>query len=102
MDYLNIFICNKFAGKLLLDKRGLFVFQYDTAYLDSENPIPLSITLPLIREPYTDDVSRPFFSNLLPDGMLRSKIAKEKKFQRRTIMQCLLLLGGNAPVLCLY
>lgn len=53
------------------------VFSYDSAYLDSESPIPLSLSLPLKREPFPLVEWRPYFEGLLAEGGAREALAAE-------------------------
>lgn len=63
------------VGSLWLDGRKRFCFQYDEEWLTTSR-IPLSLSLPLRREPYDDDESHPFFANLLPEEKIRTVIAR--------------------------
>lgn len=57
------------AGRLAETDEG-FVFQYDTAYLASENAEQISLTLPLRAETFESPVLFPFFDGLIPEGWL--------------------------------
>lgn len=57
------------AGWLSQDETG-YHFWYDTAYLTSERPIAVSLTLPLKEQPYTSQVLFSFFDGLIPEGWL--------------------------------
>lgn len=59
------------AGYLTLNGSQL-IFRYADDYLDSKGPI-LSQTLPLSDKNFDDVITRPFFSNLLPEGDLRQQ-----------------------------
>ncbi len=76
---LSVYLHNSLSGLLWLDDNRRFSFQYDPNYLKDQDSIPLSLSLPLREEPYTNDTPRPFFSNLLPEGEVRSLIAKIKQ-----------------------
>lgn len=95
MDLLYVFLRNKLAGTLCLDKKNRFIFKYDKAYLESEEPAPLSVVLPLTEATYTDDKSKPFFSNLLPEGIIRSIIAREKRVSENNDFALLRAVGGE-------
>lgn len=64
-----IYYKDALAGKLAETDEG-FVFQYDAAYLASENAEPISLTLPLRAEAYESPVLFPFFDGLIPEGWL--------------------------------
>lgn len=60
-------------------------FTYTDAWL-VEGALPISLTLPLRREPYDSKTIHPFFENLLPEGWLleisttKLKISKDDVF----------------------
>lgn len=45
-------------------------FEYDEKYLDSINPQPISLTLPLSQHAFQSKVLFPFFDGLIPEGWL--------------------------------
>lgn len=61
-------------------------FTYDSTWLARPDAVPVSLTLPLRPEPYTDGGLLPFFENLLPEGWLleiatsKLKIPKDDAF----------------------
>lgn len=72
---LAVYLNNQHVGRLwLADKRRL-VFQYEKDWLDRDDAIPLSISLPLQAEIFDDEVARPFFVNLLPEAEQRRLVA---------------------------
>jgi serine/threonine-protein kinase HipA len=77
------------AGMLTQDENG-YHFIYETSYLISENPIPVSLTLPLQKEPYTSMVLFPFFDGLIPEGWLLTIAEKNWKLNSRDRMGLLL------------
>ncbi len=77
------------AGFLLQDENG-YHFEYDKAYLESENPKPVSLTLPLRKEPYAGKVLFPFFDGLIPEGWLLHIAEKNWKLNTRDRMGLLI------------
>ena len=73
--HLDVYLRWKLAGHLSLDEKRRFVFRYDPQWLSEAGADQLSISLPMRAEPYKDDSSRPFFSNLLPEGQIKRIIA---------------------------
>ena len=57
------------AGWLVEDENG-YHYNYDSSYLNSSNPDPISLTLPLKKQPYTSKILFPFFDGLIPEGWL--------------------------------
>lgn len=58
-------------------------FKYDDEWLRSADAIPISLTLPLTKNPYASKGLHPFFANLLPEGWLldiaSAKLRKSKE-----------------------
>lgn len=61
MKKAKIFVENQFAGSLIENNNGVFIFTYSNDYLNSENCIPVSLTLPLREEPYSSKMLFSFF-----------------------------------------
>lgn len=57
------------AGWLVEDENG-YHFNYDNSYLNTRNPEPISLTLPLKEQPYRSKILFPFFDGLIPEGWL--------------------------------
>jgi len=92
---LSVYLHNSLAGQLWLDDTSRLSFQYDPVFLEDRDAIPLSLSLPLRAEPYINDTPRPFFSNLLPEGEIRSLIAKIKQISERNDFKLLEAIGGE-------
>ncbi|MCP4374233.1 MAG: type II toxin-antitoxin system HipA family toxin [Deltaproteobacteria bacterium] len=92
---LRVYLHNSLSGLLWLDDNRRFSFQYDPNYLKDQDSIPLSLSLPLREEPYTNDTPRPFFGNLLPEGEVRSLIAKIKQISEHNDFKLLEAIGGE-------
>ncbi len=71
---------------VLREADDLTVFEYDAAWLEQPDAVPISLTLPLRQKPYEHRGLHPFFENLLPEGWLlelattKLKIAKDDAF----------------------
>jgi serine/threonine-protein kinase HipA len=94
-ERLSVYLHNSLAGQLWLDDTSRFSFQYDPGYIEDRDAIPLSLSLPLREEPYINDTPRPFFSNLLPEGEIRSLIAKIKQISEHNDFKLLEAIGGE-------
>ena len=51
-------------------------FRYDRNYLASDDPVPVSISLPLRERPFSAAVTAAFFEGLLPEGFTRRTVAQ--------------------------
>lgn len=77
------------AGTISEESDGI-TFVYDKEYIETENAKPVSLTMPLREEPYTDNVMLPFFDGLIPEGWLLEIAEKNWKFDPRDRMGLLL------------
>jgi serine/threonine-protein kinase HipA len=94
-EKLSVYLHNSVAGQIWLDDTSRFSFQYDYSYIEDPDAIPLSLSLPLREEPYLNDTARPFFSNLLPEGEVRSLVAKIKQISEHNDFKLLEAIGGE-------
>lgn len=90
MRKAEIKIYERTAGWLIQDENG-YHYVYDTAYLQSENPEPISKTLPLQKEEFLNNVLFPFFDGLIPEGWLLDVAKKNWKLDQRDRMGLLLV-----------
>ena len=60
---------DELAGWLSQDENG-YHFQYAPAYLSTEDPKPVSLTLPIREKVFTGQVLFSFFDGLIPEGWL--------------------------------
>ncbi len=65
---LIIYINAERVGRLFFSATGQMQLTYDTAWLQSENSRPLSLSLPLGHHPLSGKTVENFFDNLLPDN----------------------------------
>jgi serine/threonine-protein kinase HipA len=82
------------VGRLWLDEKKHFCFQYDKDWLE-QSRIPLSLSLPLRTDPYSDDESHPFFANLLPEEKIRAVIARNLGVSLNNDYGLLERIGGD-------
>ena len=93
-DVLDVYLNEDLAGRLE-ESGGRFSFTYQQAWLDSERFIPLSVTMGPRLEPFADGIARPFFDNLLPEGAVRTAIAKLKQVSEKNTFGLLEEIGGD-------
>ncbi len=84
-----VFYKDKFAGIIFEDSNGIS-FVYDKEYLKSENAKPVSLTMPLQEESYTDKNMLLFFDGLIPEGWLLEIAENNWKINPRDRMGLLL------------
>lgn len=84
-----VYYDNVFAGIITEDEQG-YSFTYDEAYLNSPQPQPVSLTLPLQREAFRNNVLFSFFDGLIPEGWMLNIAERNWKINRRDRMALLL------------
>ena len=89
-----VYFKNIFAGTIE-QKEGSYVYMYDESYLQRHNPSPISLTLPVRREPFESKTMPSFFDGLIPEGWLLDIAAKNWKLNTRDRMSLLLTLCGD-------
>lgn len=92
---LDVYLRNRLVGRLWLDERRRFVFQYEGEWIRNPYANPMSLSLPLKTEPYTGDSARPFFANLLPEGEIRRLITQRFGFSEKNDFALLEQIGGE-------
>jgi serine/threonine-protein kinase HipA len=84
-----VFYADHFAGTLAEDEKG-YAFEYDETYLQNPDAQPISLTLPLRKEPFSSKTMFPFFDGLIPEGWLLDIAQKNWKINPRDRMGLLL------------
>lgn len=69
MKQAQIFYNEHLAGILSETDLG-YRFEYDPSYLATDYAKPISLTLPLSKNPYNSNILFPFFDGLIPEGWL--------------------------------
>jgi serine/threonine-protein kinase HipA len=82
---------NKLAGTVWEDENG-YSFQYNGSYLQQPVYGPVSRTLPLRSEVFSDKNMIPFFDGLIPEGWLLKIAIDNWKLNPRDRMSLLLTL----------
>jgi serine/threonine-protein kinase HipA len=101
--FLHIFIDSAKVGTLTGKDNGDHIFTYDDGWLGRRSPTPLSLSLPLQAEPFSPEISKAFFANLLPEGQVRDHFASKYRVSADDDFGLLAALGGDcAGALALY
>ncbi len=79
-DGLGVWNDQRLVGHLWRNAQGLIGFRYEEEWL-AQGGFPISCTLPLKHEDFLPEVglAHRFFSNLLPEGSVRTRIARDLK-----------------------
>jgi serine/threonine-protein kinase HipA len=84
-----VYYKNTEAGIVWQDENG-YGFQYTEQYLQTEGNSPVSLTLPIRKEPYISNTMIPFFDGIIPEGWLLELTVKNWKINRNDRMEILL------------
>lgn len=68
MRQCEVYVHSIRAGVLIENDNREYIFAYDASYLSDEKNPPVSLTLPLRKEPYHSPHLFPFFFNMLSEG----------------------------------
>src|SRR3989304_1600539 len=94
-DRLAVYLLDELVGHLWLDERQPFGIPDGRGKIDRKGAMALSLSLPLRQEPYGDDLSRPFFANLLPEAQIRTIIARRLGISAQNDFPLLHAIGGE-------
>ena len=77
INSLNILMNGYLVGTWQNLPSGAMNFQYAEEWLETDGARPISLSMPLRRQPYEGDLVYNFFDNLLPDSReIRARIQK--------------------------
>ncbi len=86
-----IWVNNQLVGILTEDDNG-YHFTYQKEYVAQDKALPVSLTLPLQKDPYHSENLFPFFDGLIPEGWLLDIAHKNWKINPRDRMGLLLTI----------
>ncbi len=95
MECLNVFFEQTLVGRLTLDEKRFFSFQYSGDWLDASHSFPLSLSLPMQEAVFPDDKAKPFFANLLPESAVREFVARRLGISEKNDFMLLRYIGGE-------
>lgn len=91
---LAVWLSGEHVGLLVLD-RGQLGFTYAQPWLTSGAARPLSCSLPLRAQAFSDQECRPFFAGLLPEGEMRRALAQQLQISLGNDFMMLDRIGGE-------
>jgi serine/threonine-protein kinase HipA len=94
MSALNVYLHDARAGVLERVDGARLRFTYDREWLETATT-PISLSLPLREEPYSDPECRPFFTGLLPEGEFLRSIARTFHISADNPFTVLQEIGGE-------
>ena len=91
---LSVYLGKNLAGHLTSTAQNGVVFSYDPAYIEAGLP-PLSLSLPLSTNEYSQKKCLPFFEGLLPEGDVKKRISDYLHVSETSTLKLLKELGGE-------
>lgn len=96
VQMLNVFMNGVSIGTLEKVARGNLIFTYDQNWLETPGARPISLSLPLVSQPFTGDKVYNFFDNLLPDNQqIRARIQAKFKIANNQPFEILGTIGKD-------
>ena len=92
---LDVYLYHYLVGQLVQDQNGQIQFSYDSKWLQSKFPVPLSYSLPLRKEPFQQKECRAFFAGIIPEDTNRKIIARILGISARNDYAMLERIGGE-------
>ena len=80
--HANVYVRGCKAGIISETDYG-YSFRYYQEYLESSDPLSVSLTLPLTEAEYSSPTLFPFFDGLIPEGWLLNVAVRNWKLDRR-------------------
>jgi serine/threonine-protein kinase HipA len=94
-DPLLVRFAERSVGWLERLEDGRFAFRYDPAWLAAPDAFPISLTLPLVDRQWQAGPAQTFFSNLLPEGAVRTAVSQRLGISADNDYGLLAAIGGD-------
>ena len=92
---LDVYLRENYAGILEQDSQANLTFSYDEGYLATPDACVISVSMPLTAASFTNSVTKPFFSGLLPDESARVRLANALGVSNSNPFGLLEIIGGD-------
>ncbi|HPF32650.1 MAG TPA: HipA N-terminal domain-containing protein, partial [Candidatus Sabulitectum sp.] len=92
---LSVYFENFEVGLITADTMNRMSFQYSFSWLGNPKAFPISITMPCREILYTPEIAHSFFTNLLPEGLVRKSIAQSLGVSLDNDFELLARIGGE-------
>lgn len=92
---LDVYLQQNLIGHLIQNKQGQMIFEYLESWFENPNAFPLSHSLPLRKDPYSQKECRGYFMGLLPEENQRQIIARNIGISPRNDFALLQKIGGE-------
>lgn len=91
---LKVYLLGSHIGNLHINS-GRLSFRYLPSYVKQQNALPLSATLPVQERKFGHNKTEAFFSGLLPDELVRKRLARYLNISAQNTFALLAEIGGE-------
>ncbi|HQS83725.1 MAG: phosphatidylinositol kinase [Alphaproteobacteria bacterium 16-39-46] len=92
---LDVFFHEVLCGQLIQNKSGQLSFRYHKSYREKNDSSPISVLFPLQEPSYEGDKVKAYFSGLLPDDIVRHRLAEYLGLSEKNPFSLLEAIGGE-------
>lgn len=93
-QYLDVFLHDAHVGTISY-AQGKMIFSYLEEYANTKDALPLSTSMEVQKEPFPNEVTESFFSGLLPEDIVRRRIARYLRISEDNTFALLKAIGGE-------
>jgi len=83
------------VGRLRCDEAGRLCFRYDPVWLDDAAAFAISVSLSKRAGEIAGRAAQGFFANLLPEGLVRHRVARRLGISEHNDFELLRAIGGE-------
>lgn len=94
LERLDVYMNTQLVGQLAQMKAGL-KFSYSKAWVEHENSIPISISMPVTTQAYAGTLVENYFDNLLPDSLDVRQLIAHRNGCQNTSFALLKTIGSD-------
>lgn len=92
---LNVYFEDLEVGVIDSDAENRMSFRYSTSWLNNPAAFQISISIPLIEKVYPPEKAHAFFTNLLPEGLVRENVARALGVSPDNDFELIARIGGE-------
>lgn len=92
---LDVYLRGSLVGTLVQDAHANLSFTYLDSYIQSNDALSISVSMPVAASTYPSEITKPFFSGLLPDESARVRLARALGVSDTNAFGMLEIIGGD-------
>ena len=92
---LSVYYENFEVGVISADRMNRMSFQYSASWISNPDAFRISITMPFTETVFPHEIAHSFFTNLLPEGLVRENVARSLGVSTDNDFEILARIGGE-------